>query len=118
MTSHYFKNKAIAALFRDEIDLEHLNDDCFARRLDKIAEYRTTKLFSEIALQVAQKQNLLRNAFHLDSTSFTLYGNYGGTTDSLLPTYRFSKANQPNLKQVILSPTQDDVTNLPLWIET
>ena len=117
MTPHYFQDKPVATLLRDGIGSEHLNDDCLARGLDKIAAYGTTQLFSEIAFEVAREQNLLGNAFHLDSTSFTLYGDYDDTTDSPLPTYGFSKANRPDLKQVMLSLTQGGAANLPLWME-
>ena len=46
------------------------------RCLDKIADYGVTKLLSEVAFEVAQEQKVLPSLLHLDSTSFSLSGDY------------------------------------------
>ena len=55
----FFSRQALAQLLGDEIYAEHLNDDC----LDKIADYGVTKLYSEIAFEVAQEQGVLIGNF-------------------------------------------------------
>ena len=107
MTSHFFEDKPVAQLLGDEIEAEHLNDDCLGRCLDKIAAYGVTKLYSELAFEIALEKNLLSQRLHLDSTSFVLYGRYENEEacpDGIAtPTYGYSKANRPDLKQVMLS---------------
>lgn len=117
MTPHYFQNKPVAQLLDTEIKAEHLNDDCLGRCLDKIAAYGTTKLFSEVAFEIAQEKGLLSHRLHLDSTSFVLHGRYEDSTTSPIPCRGYSKAHRADLKQVMLSLTQGGEANLPLWME-
>jgi transposase len=120
MTPHYFQDKPVAQLLGAEVEPEHLNDDCLGRCLDKIAEYGVTKLYSELAFEIAKEKNLLSQRMHLDSTSFVLYGRYEGeecSTGIAQPEYGYSKANRPDLKQVMLSLVQGGAANIPLWME-
>ena len=120
MTTHFFQDKPVAQLLGSEVNAEHLNDDCLGRCLDKIADYGVTKLYSEIAFEIAREQGILGQRLHLDSTSFVLHGRYDDVDvpeDAPTPTYGYSKANRPDLKQVMLSLTQGGVANIPLWME-
>jgi transposase len=121
MTPHFFEDKPVAQLLGAEIEAEHLNDDCLGRCLDKIASYGVTKLYSELAFEIALEKNLLSKRLHLDSTSFTLYGRYENEGDCLngiaMPAYGHSKANRSDLKQVMLSLVQGGSANIPLWME-
>jgi transposase len=119
MTTHFFQDKPVAQLLGAEVGAEHLNDDCLGRCLDKIAAYGVTKLYSEIAFEVAKEKGILGQRLHLDSTSFVLHGRYDVDVPDGAPepTYGFSKANRPDLKQVMLSLTQGGVANIPLWME-
>lgn len=121
MTPHFFEDKPVAQLLGAEIEAEHLNDDCLGRCLDKIASYGVTKLYSELAFEIALEKNLLSQRLHLDSTSFVLYGRYENEEDCpdgiATPTYGYSKANRPDLKQVMLSLVQGGAANIPLWME-
>jgi transposase len=121
MTTHFFQDKPVAQLLGDEIDAEHLNDDCLGRCLDKIADYGVTKLYAELAFEVAREQGILGQRLHLDSTSFVLHGCYDDVPipdGAPTPTHGYSKANRPDLKQVMLSLTQGGVANIPLWMES
>lgn len=120
MTTHFFQDKPVAQLLGSEVNAEHLNDDCLGRCLDKIADYGVTKLYSEVAFEIAREQGILGQRLHLDSTSFVLHGRYDDIDvpeDAPTPTYGYSKANRPDLKQVMLSLTQGGVANIPLWME-
>lgn len=119
MTTHFFQDKPVAQLLGAEVCAENLNDDCLGRCLDKIAAYGVTKLYSELAFEIAREQGLLSQRLHLDSTSFVLYGRYEveAPEGAPLPTYGYSKANRPDLKQVMLSLTQGGKANIPLWME-
>lgn len=121
MTTHFFQDKPVAQLLGDELIAEHLNDDCLGRCLDKIADYGVTKLYAELAFEIAREKGLLSQRLHLDSTSFVLHGRYDDEDvpeGSPRPAYGYSKANRPDLKQVMLSLTQGGVANIPLWMET
>ena len=63
--------------------------------------------------------HLLSQRLHLDTTSFVLHGRYDVeiAEGSPTPDYGYSKANRPDLKQVMLSLTQGGVANIPLWME-
>ncbi|HHF0526712.1 TPA: IS1634 family transposase, partial [Legionella anisa] len=120
MTPHYFQDKPVAQLLGAEVEPEQLNDDCLGRCLDKIAEYGVTKLYSELAFEIAKEKNVLSQSVHLDSTSFVLYGRYEEeecSTGIARPEYGYSKANRPDLKQVMLSLVQGGAANIPLWME-
>lgn len=120
MSTHFFQDKPVAQLLGDEVNAEHLNDDCLGRCLDKVAEYGVTKLFSEIAFEIAKEKNILGQRLHLDSTSFVLHGRYDDVDASETvptPAHGYSKANRPDLKQVMLSLTQGGAANIPLWME-
>lgn len=120
MTTHFFQDKPVAQLLGSEVNADNLNDDCLGRCLDKIADYGTTKLYSEIAFEVAKEQGILGQRLHLDSTSFVLYGRYDDVdnSDMPVPAHGYSKANRPDLKQVMLSLTQGGAANIPLWMES
>ena len=122
MTTHFFQDKPVAQLLGSEVNAEHLNDDCLGRCLDKIADYGTTKLYSEIAFEVANEQGVLGQRLHLDSTSFVLHGRYDDVDSHIsgapAPAHGYSKANRPDLKQVMLSLTQGGAANIPLWMES
>ena len=62
---------------------------------------------------------MLPSLLHLDSTSFSLSGDYeDASPDSTpRPCHGYSKDKRPDLKQVMLSLTQGGAANLPLWIE-
>jgi len=116
----FFHDKPVSVLLGEEISAEHLNDDCLGRCLDEISKYGTTKLFSEIALEIAREQDLLSKSLHLDTTSLTLYGDYeqgDETEEGPLPCFGYSKAHRSDLKQVILSLVQMGPAHVPIWME-
>lgn len=97
MTTHFFQDKPVAQLLGAEVAAKHLNDDCLRRCLDKIAAYGVTKLYSEIAFEIAREKEILGQRLHLDSTSFVLHGRYDDVDipeDAPTPTYGYSKANR------------------------
>lgn len=120
MTAHFFEDKPVAKLLGDEVNADNLNDDCLGRCLDKIAKYGTTKLYAELAFEIAKEQGILGQRLHLDSTSFTLQGRYDVEVadDAPTPTYGYSKAHRPDLKQVMMSLVQGGEANIPLWMES
>jgi transposase len=120
MSQMFFHEKPVSAMLGAEVSAENLNDDCLGRCLDRIAEYGTTKLFSEIAFEIAKEQGLLSKSLHLDTTSLTLYGEYNEASPEHVgpaPSFGYSKANRPDLKQVVLSMVQMGPSHIPVWME-
>lgn len=70
---------------------EDFDDNALGRGLDKIAEYGTSKLFSELSFELLSREGLLGKTLHLDSTSLTLCGQYEGADDNFaVPEYGYS----------------------------
>lgn len=118
LSSHFFEDKPLDLLLGIDVEAHDINDDMLGRHLDAIADYGTTKLFSEIAFEICLENNLLGQSYHLDTTSMTLYGDYEEYPNaSPLPLRGYSKGHRPDLKQVTLSLTQVGDSNMPLWME-
>lgn len=120
----FFEDKPVSRLFGEGITAEHFNDDALGRALDKIYEYGTTKLYSEVGFEIAQEKNLLGKTAKIDTTSFSLEGDYETELEETdldkkppLITYGHSKDHRQDLKQVMLSLTCTGPAGFPLWME-
>jgi transposase len=88
------------------IPAEAFNDDALGRTLDKIHEYGTLKLFTNISLNAANIYNLRSHQGSFDTTSVNLWGNYENSKPSQKSphiTYGYSKDKRPDLKQFMIS---------------
>lgn len=136
MFPKFLENKPVSRLFDDSVCAADFNDDSLGRGLDVIFKFGATALFSELAFDIGVAQNLLGRSAHFDTTSLSLYGEYGedktphsNTSDPVEPlsssssnspinvTYGHSKANRPDLKQVVLNLATTGVANFPIWME-
>ena len=120
----FFEDKPVSRLFGEGIAAEHFNDDALGRALDKIYDYGTTKLYSEIGFEIAQERNLLGKTAGIDTTSLSLEGDYETVLEATDPekqppliTYGYSKDHRQDLKQVMLSLTCSGPAGFPLWME-
>src|SRR3989338_8012986 len=119
-------------LFEEKISADQLDDHALGKALDEISAYGATKLFGEIAFEIAQEKGLLGPHAHIDTTSFSLHGEYEeeigmienpeakGKEDKPIIakiTHGYSKDNRPDLKQIILSLTMTGKANIPIWME-
>ena len=101
----------------EEIKATELNDDQFARLLDRISTYGCEKLFHDLAIRVRCTFSLPENyIFHVDTTSHILYGRYptSGEDSTLHVTYGHSKDKRPDLKQIMTGAVTDG-DGLPLF---
>jgi transposase len=77
MTPEFFNKVPCSRLLGPGVDPMFLNDDVLGKTLDCIYEYGPTELFNEIILNgVMKKLGLHTHLLHLDTTSFSLYGEY------------------------------------------
>ncbi|NQZ10329.1 MAG: IS1634 family transposase [Algicola sp.] len=126
LTPDFYADLDVERLLGKGVESEHLNDYALGRTLDALFAYGTTRLFSEIAFEVAQERGLLGKSLHLDTTTLLLYGEYPeaeelaqrkGMEEMPLPTYGHSKAHRPDLKQVVMSLIVTGPSSMPLWFE-
>ncbi len=81
-----------------------LNDDAIGRVLDRIYEYGTWKIFSEICVQAFRSFGVDCSVVHHDTTSVSVWGEYESSgKEPLHITHGFSKDKRPDLKQFVLS---------------
>lgn len=119
LTPQFFQSKAIECFFDETVCAKDFNDHALGKALDEIADYGSSKLFGEVAFEIAMDQGLLGPKAHLDSTSFTLHGEYadGDLEEMIEVTHGYSKDHRPDLKQVMMSLTMSGAANLPIWME-
>jgi transposase len=104
LTPQFFEGKALDALIREGITPDMLNRFKLGRSLDDVFSYGCNLLFSEIAIDVCKKEGIDLRFNSLDTTSFSLTGEYDTDSDehAIVVTYGYSKDHRPDLKQVIL----------------
>jgi len=91
-------------LVGEPIDPTELNDDQFARLLDRIYDADCSRLLLKVALSVRLAFNLPDNVvLHSDTTSHVLFGDYipdDGDIPPISITYGYSKQKRNDLKQI------------------
>lgn len=104
LTPQFFENKPMALLFRDGVSPDSFNRFKLGRSLDKAFSYGCDMLFGEIALSVCQQEGIDLRFNCLDTTSFSLTGEYIPDSDehAIAVTYGYSKDHRPDLKQAVL----------------
>jgi len=104
LTPQFFEGKALDVLIREGITPDMLNRFKLGRSLDDVYSYGCNLLFSEIAINVCKKEEIDLRFNSLDTTSFSLTGEYDTDSDehAVVVTYGYSKDKRPDLKQVIL----------------
>lgn len=104
LTPQFFESKPMALLFRDGVSADSFNRFKLGRSLDKAFSYGCDMLFSEIALSVCQQEDIDLRFNCLDTTSFSLTGEYIPDSDehAIAVTYGYSKDHRPDLKQAVL----------------
>jgi transposase len=132
----FLENKPVSRLFGCGVSASDFNDDALGRFLDAVHEYGETKLYSEIALPIGLKYNLLRKSAHFDTTSISLYGEYDDCgelecgiakieSDDRLelsskakPEFGHAKNKRVDLKQMTLLLATTGASGFPVWMES
>jgi transposase len=119
LTPQFFENKPVERLLGESISSHHLDDNALGKALDEIYEYGASKLFGEIAFEIALENNLLGSLAHLDSTSLSVEGEYekGSGENVIKLTYGHSKGHRPDLKQAVMSLVVSGQGAIPIWME-
>jgi transposase len=100
----FFRTRDVALLLGHEISAEMLNDDAIGRVLDRIYEYGTWKIFSEVCVEAFRSYGIDASVVHHDTTSVSVWGEYApAPQDPLRITFGHSKDKRPDLKQFMIS---------------
>ena len=104
LTPQFFANTPLDLLFREGVHAEMFNRFKLGRTLDEVYTYGCDLLFSEIALAVCAQEGIDLRFNHLDTTSFSLTGEYVPDSDehAIVITHGYSKDHRPDLKQAVL----------------
>ena len=130
----FFEEKATEHLLGNGILPGHLNDYKIGRVMDKLYDYGLSELFLLIALAAAKKYQINLEFSHLDSSSFSVHGEYNQGSCSkdkpakqesdedseIIPitiTHGYSRDHRPDLKQFILDLIVTGDGNIPVFIE-
>lgn len=119
LSPQYFKSKPVRELLGQDISAEHLDDHALGKSLDDIAAYGSSKLFGELAFEIALEHDLLGSNVHLDTTSLSVHGEYEAESNeqTVKLTYGHSKDHRPDLKQVMMSLVVTGESSVPIWME-
>jgi transposase len=120
LTDQFFESKAIERLLGSDLNAKDITNHTLSHTLDDIAEYGSSKLFAEVAFEIAMENNLLDDKNHLDTTSILVHGAYEVDKDpkTVAVVNGFSKDHRPDLKQIVLSLVVNGPSSIPLWMES
>jgi transposase len=118
LTPEFFANKPVEVLIGPEIEAADLNDDSLGRALDRLFETGVTELFAAVAGRGLSVFEIGQRFRHLDSTTFSLHGQYDRETDerAIEITHGYSKDHRPDLKQTVLALICSQQSAIPSWL--
>src|SRR5262245_59788450 len=123
LVSQFFATKPVEHLLGPGITAELLHDDCLGRTLDWLIAQDPTTLFAGIARQARQRFGLAARQIHVDTTSFSVSGEYaaeeGEETDEhvIAVTYGYSRDHRADLKQWMLALATTRQGDVPLYLK-
>lgn len=108
------------ALFREGVCADHFNRFKLGRSLDDVYFYGCDLLFSELSLSICQQEGIDLRFQSLDTTSFSLTGQYVPDSDeqAILITHGYSKDHRPDLKQAILELLVSQDGGVPIFTKS
>jgi transposase len=119
--NEFFKNQDTELLLGKEIDPLKFSDYTVGRVLDRIYDYGSMKIFSEISLRALNSFNIDRSHVSFDTTSVSVQGEYssyaGENNDAMNIVYGHSKDHRPDLKQFLVKMLCVDRT-IPVFGQT
>ncbi len=116
LTPQFFANKPLDLLFRPGVRADLFNRFKLGRSLDEVSSYGCDLLLSERALAVCAQEGIAQRFNHLDTTSFSLTGDYMPDSDehAIAITYGYSKDHRPDLKQAVVELMVSQDGGVPL----
>src|SRR5712671_4765289 len=112
----FFANTPLDLLFRQGVTAEMFNRFKLGRSLDEVHAYGCDLLLSEVAMAVCAHEGIDQRFNHLDTTSFSLTGDYMPDSDehAIAITHGYSKDHRADLKQAVLELMVSQDGGVPL----
>jgi transposase len=122
LTPRFYESRPVGTLVREGLSSDDFHDYSLGTALDSLYEHGITEVFFSVASQILKAQGIETRFAHLDSTSFSVYGEYNDEDEEpeegvIHITKGYSKDNAPELNQVVAQMISVNKTSLPLWIE-
>ncbi|HYM88953.1 MAG TPA: IS1634 family transposase [Nitrospiraceae bacterium] len=116
LTPQFFVNTPLDLLFHEGVKAEMFNRFKLGRTLSEVHAYGCDVLFSEVAMAVCAQEGVDQRFTHLDTTSFSLTGDYLPESDehAIAITHGYSKDHRPDLKQAVLELMVSQDGGVPL----
>jgi len=116
LSPQFFTNKPLELLLRPGVRAEMFKRFTLGRTLDEVHAYGCDLLLSEVALAVCAQERVAQRFSHLDTTSFSLSGDYVPESDepAMHITHGYSKDHRPDLKQAVLELLVSQDGGVPL----
>jgi len=76
MFPEYLEDMAVDRLLGEGVSAKDFNDDVLGRFLDGVYSYGSTELFNRIIVEVMKGRCFGTSLLHVDTTSFSVYGEY------------------------------------------
>ena len=101
----FFEHQDIKLVIGKNLPLHAFGDHNIGRVLERLFEYGTMKIFTEISIQAAKIFHLDMSFVHEDTTSVSVWGEYthSDTSRGVTINHGHSKDHRPDLKQFIFS---------------
>lgn len=116
LEAQFFSSKPIKRLLGRELSAEDISDDSLGRALDRLYTANCEHIFSTIASKAITHFNVNPRFRHLDTTSMSVHGEYEEGIG--LIEFGYSKDNNPNLKQFMVSLMSSQDGDVPLLAQT
>ena len=121
--SEFFESKPVSHLLGAGVEAHHLNDDRLGRVLDQLYQAGSSSFFLRVALSAVKRFGVSVEQVHLDSSSFSLEGDYppidsGDVEPVPIQLCRgYSRDHRPDLKQFVLNLMCSADGGVPLWLK-
>jgi transposase len=122
LTKRFFTNRPVETLIDPEVTADKLHDSSLGTALDSLYKYGVTEIFFYVAYKILKDQGIETRFGHLDSTTFSLHGEYNSNNEDVPDniihiTKGYSKDNAPELNQVVVQLITTNKSNIPIWFE-
>ena len=100
----FYRMRDVELLLGDGMRAKGLNDDAIGRVLDRIHDYGTWKIFTEVSVRAFRAFVVDCSVVHQDTTSVSVWGEYlPSARDPVRIEHGYSKDKRPDLKQFMYS---------------
>jgi transposase len=120
LAPEFLEGKPVEVLLDDEkLVAQDFNDDSLGRALDRLFEVGVTEIFAHVAPRALGELDIRVETVHLDSTSFSLEGDYHQSSSdekAIKITHGYSRDRRPDLKQAVLGMICAHRGAIPVWL--